>query len=95
MCTEFGRNLARADALEATNLRRYQGQRRPQVRRGSIGDYAVGALACLLQAAILLFTGGLTQLGWAAATMVLCLVAVLLLVFGSPRTVADRNWGGN
>jgi hypothetical protein len=95
MSTEFGRNLARADALEGTNLRRYQGQRRPRVGPGSIGDFAFGALACLLQAAILLFTGGLTQPWMATATMVLCLVAVLLLISVPHGRVADRSWEGN
>ncbi len=86
MSAGFGRNLARADALEATNLRHYQRQRRPQVRRESIGDFAFGALACLLQAAILLFTGGLRQPWIAAAPMALTLLAVLALIFGSLRT---------
>ncbi|MDQ6898128.1 MAG: hypothetical protein M3072_01225 [Candidatus Dormibacteraeota bacterium] len=87
MSAGFGRNLARADALEATNLRHYQRQRRPQVRRESIGDFAFGALACLLQAAILLFTGGLRQPWIASAVpMALCFVTVLALIFGSLRT---------
>lgn len=85
MSTEVGRNLASADALEAAALRRYRRQRPRQGQRVSIGDVAFGGPACLLQAAILLFRGGLTQPGVAAATMAVCLVAVLLLIFGPPR----------
>ncbi|PZR88873.1 MAG: hypothetical protein DLM67_19860 [Candidatus Nephthysia bennettiae] len=88
MNTNSDRCLAGADALEAANLQRHQRLRRRQVRWKLISDLTFGGVVCLLQAVILLFTGGLAKPLVAGEAMALCLLVVLLLIL-TPRGVGD------
>ncbi|PZS24509.1 MAG: hypothetical protein DLM58_24595 [Pseudonocardiales bacterium] len=83
MRDQLAERLAIADALEAKSLRRYRQLRRRRKRGDRIAVLVLASLVCGLQAVLLFLTGGGSQPLLAAATLLICLVALLPLLVQS------------